>query len=444
MLSIIREIGKGGFGIVHEVADEKGHRFAKKTYHLSQSFTVTDEINAHLKRRFDREAKLQSGITHRNIVPIVKKHLDDDPAYFLMPLAQSSLEQDIHKDKQLGGKWMNAILDIISGLEEIHSLKIYHRDLKPGNVLKFEDEDNTGEFYYAISDFGLIALKQTQVSMLTQFGMKMTSDFYTAPEITQDLSAASVQSDVYSLGCILHDFVGTESRVPCNEIRENGEFGAILINCTRRDPNRRFKSVAAVRDALLTLSITSNSQSSQGVNQFADLLNSGEILTEKEWQLITDYIEKDIEAVDVQRVLRLLDIDRINEVIENHPSIAIRVGLIYAEWIRSNSFNFAECDGLAIRLELFMRIQDISLQSECLMSLLLMGTSHNRWYVERKFFNYVNANIDTQLCKRLAVEFRADDSNVCKAINHLEGSIGVSRKNMHPILLDTLENICPK
>ena len=174
MFSVIREIGKGGFGIVHEVLDTNGDRFAKKTYLINQSFTVTDEINAHLKRRFEREAKLQSGISHRNIVPILKKNLDEDPAYFLMPVAEASLEQDFHKDKTIGGKWMNAILDIISGLEEIHSVKIYHRDLKPGNVLRFQDTENPGEFFYAISDFGLIALKQTQVSMLTQFGMKMT------------------------------------------------------------------------------------------------------------------------------------------------------------------------------------------------------------------------------------------------------------------------------
>ena len=442
MYTIIREIGKGGFGIVHEVADQHGTRFAKKTYHINQSFTVTDEINLHLKKRFEREAKLQSGINHRNIVPIIKKNLNDDPANFLMPLADSSLEQAIHKDKTLAGKWTNALLDIISGLEEIHSVKIYHRDLKPGNVLRFVDLEIKGEFFYAISDFGLIALKQTQVSMLTQFGMKMTSDFYTAPEITQDLSAASVQSDIYSLGCILHDFIGNEPRVPCNEIREDGEFSAILLNCTRKDPKRRFKSVSAVREALLTLSISTDVPSTQDGSQIADLLAIEGTLNEKQWQTIADYVEKDLESEDVKLVLGKLDIDRINELISNFPPFALRVGLRYAEWIRSHSFNFEKCDGLAIRLEAFLKIDDLSLQAECLMAMLFMGTSHNRWYVERKFFSYVDSSLEVQLCKRLAIEFRADDTRVCTAISHLESSIGVNRENIHPTLVATLRSIC--
>lgn len=48
--------------------------------------------------------------------------------------------------------------DIIAGLEELHSMEMFHRDLKPQNVLKFFDADIKKEFY-AISDFGFISLK---------------------------------------------------------------------------------------------------------------------------------------------------------------------------------------------------------------------------------------------------------------------------------------------
>ncbi len=438
----IREIGKGGFGVVHEVKDAAGLTFARKTYAINQSFQPTPEQDAHLKKRFYREAKLQSGFAHRNIVPILEKHLEEDPPFFLMPLAESTLESDIKKDKTLEGKFMNALMDIISGLEELHSAKIYHRDLKPGNVLRFLDSDNPDQYYYSVSDFGLIALKQTQVSMLTQVGMKMTSDFYTAPEITQDLTAASVQSDIYSMGCIIHDFVGKEPRVPCNEIHESGEFSQILLSCTRKDPKRRFKTVSALRDALLTLIDHEISVSTQSATELADLIKSDRAITEAEWQSIADYVEKDFAFEDVSNILKLLNISRLNEVCVSFPSISAHIGARYAEWIRSNSFVFEECDALANRLEIFYLTGDIPLKSECLMALLYMGTSHNRWYVERKFIGYIGHNLDIDLVKRLSVELRADDDDACRAFRRLKNSINANMESVHPTLLATLKSIC--
>lgn len=86
-------------------------------------------------------------------------------------------------------------MDILAGLETIHNLSIYHRDLKPSNILRFGEN-------YAISDFGLVSLDKSQISVLTQTGMRMGSDKYTAPEITNELKYASRASDIYSAGCI--------------------------------------------------------------------------------------------------------------------------------------------------------------------------------------------------------------------------------------------------
>jgi hypothetical protein len=71
--------------------------------------------------------------------------------------------------------------------------------------------------------------------------------------VTSDLRKASAQSDIYSLGCIIHEMIGTDARVPCHEIREQGGYGAILRSCTRADPLRRFRSVRSVLDALVSV-----------------------------------------------------------------------------------------------------------------------------------------------------------------------------------------------
>ena len=76
------------------------------------------------------------------------------------------------------------------------------------------------------------------------------------------------------------------------------------------------------------------------------------------------------------------------------------------------------------------------------MAMLELGTSHNRWYVERKFFQLCDHSMDEQLARRLAVEFRAAGDETCRPIRHLERSISVDRSGLHPVLQLALRDTC--
>ncbi|MDE2165923.1 MAG: serine/threonine protein kinase [Alphaproteobacteria bacterium] len=443
-LRVIGQIGRGGFGIVERVRDGGGLEFARKTFNIGNPAALTRDLAENVKRRFVREAQVQRALRHPNVVPVIDADLDADPPWFLMPLAEASLQMDIDFDRSLGGDALTPIMDIISGLEELHEQGYFHRDLKPANVLRFTDQNggSAARRYYAIGDFGFVCLRDTQVSTLTQTGMRLGSDFYTAPEIVADLRAASPQSDIYSLGCILHDLFGQEQRVPCGEIREAGDYGGIFLNCTRRDPARRFRSVAAVRDAILATQHTAVANVSARARPLVDILKQAEPLTSGQWDEITDAVENDPHSDSARGIFHQLTIGRIDELCTGHAVAARRIAIAYASWIKESAFNFGDCDGLANRLERFMQVDDLEVKAECLLALLDMGTSHNRWYVEQMFTRLANGSMDDRLARRLAVEFRTDEQRACRAIAHLEGSISFDRKDLHPILVATLAEIC--
>ena len=165
---IVRERGRGGFGVVHEVKHFSGQLYARKT--LLVPPTLTPE---QIRPRFEREVRYQSAIKHSHVVAILDYDLAADPPWFIMPLAMGSLHDQLLIDRTLGGNPNTALFHILAGLEEIHRLGYCHRDLKPQNVLMLHALD--GSIAYALSDFGLMAVGEDASSTLTGDAVRLLS-----------------------------------------------------------------------------------------------------------------------------------------------------------------------------------------------------------------------------------------------------------------------------
>lgn len=438
-MKFVSRIGQGGFGNVDRVVlDDTGEEYACKQF--SQNQPMTPELLENVKKRFSKEVKVQSAISHPNIVPVVDSDLSADPPYYLMPLAESSLDKDLAFDRTIGGSFVSVLNDIVAALEELHSMEIYHRDLKPQNVLRFSQGDKA---VYAISDFGLISMKESNLSELTSSGMGKGSDYYTAPEIHADLRNASPRSDVYSLGCILHDMVGEEPRIPFREIKENGSFAAIFSGCTKDDSSKRFPSAKSVLDAVLTVEFEPRGVVSEASEDYLEILSADSPVPSKFWDRFADYLENAANPADIYATFGKLTAEKIKELCSGNPGSAKRIGIVFSEWVAGTSFNFDLCDAIANRVEEFYESGDLELKVECLMSLLEMGASHNRWYVERKFARLCGQEMDENLAKRLVVRFHIEGTeSVCSSISHLEKSINFSRASLHERLEKALADMC--
>ncbi|WP_159124378.1 serine/threonine-protein kinase [Acinetobacter variabilis] len=431
--NILRRIGQGGFAEVSLIAFPDGSQAARKKFHPNQAQPLGPAEIEHIKERFKREVIILSSINHPNVVKVLASEIDIDPPAYIMPLANATLAQDLMTIRGYPIQdRIKVFMDILAGLEAIHDLSIYHRDLKPQNILRFGND-------YAISDFGLISLDKSQVSVLTQTGMNMGSDRYTAPEITSELKFASRASDIYSAGCILHDLTtqGSGIRIPCHQIRDPGNpYEWILQICTRLDKNDRFQSVKELREAVVSTVLPgSNQQPTQGSPQetlLADL-KAKDTYEISFLNTVLNFLENS-NYIDSHSVFLNLEQVMIEKIIAtNDSNIISRLSHVYSKWVSNSSFDFSMCDVLASRLDIFWNVNDPEVRSNVLLGLLIMGTRHNRWYVEQKFVSRVKS-CDPLTAQRFVLESAVRKQQVSAAINHLPNSINFSRLELPTII----------
>jgi len=428
----IEEKGQGGFGKVTHVVDDEGNDFALKRFDLHPSMSGISDI---AKKRFIKEAIYQQQIEHPNIVKIFSVYDTEEPPFFTMELADASMLEDIENGVLNDTNFLKCIYDIMAGLEEMHNYGMYHRDLKPGNVLRFSKR-------YAIGDFGLISLNKTGITTLTKTGMSKTSDLYTAPEITQDLKYASIQSDIFSLACILHDFVGTSQRIPCNEISESSKYGDLLLCATRMDSTRRFSSVASFREALNSITQSLDEVKTAVAEIIQETLSKPiEEFSNEDVIALSDFLSSDIVQDEKDIILSAISLNHI-EIINKYSNSSSYIAKSYFSYVRSGNFQWDFCDTLANRVSKFMEIGTVDIVSEGIFSLLYMGTNHNRWYVERITANYLKESSDTNLLRRIAMEIRVDGKRFCRAFDHLLYSINESLENFNDTIQETYKKVC--
>ena len=427
---LVRKVGQGGFGIVEEVVGSDGARLARKTLVVPPNLDP-----AQVKPRFEREVKYQSAINHDNVVKILDYDVAANPPWFTMPLAIASLQDELIADRTLGGQPHPALFNILAGLEEIHRLGYCHRDLKPPNVLKFKA---AGTSTYALSDFGLMAVGEDASSTLTPSGMGGGTPAYQAPECAINFKRATARSDIYSFGAILHDiFAANPKRLPHEELSAPGDIGPVIEKCTKRNAHRRYKNVAALREALFdaldTYQFIYGSDEEQKV---VTILTRQDILpTEKEWDKVFDFLDVTPDVGQpTLNVFLSLRLDHIIQLNELDPDLMSSLGNMFADHCRKRQFGFDYCDVLAGKAQQFYALGDTGLKANIALGTLVLGLDHNRWYVERVFLQMVSPTISDAVIQRLIVEMNVLEIEFSERFDRMQAWISASKKDLHPLL----------
>ena len=262
---IVRELGRGGMGIVYEAEQEGlGRRVAVKVLPSHARF---DES---CRRRFLREAKAIALLDHPNIVPIHAVAEADGVPYYVMGLVEGAgLDRLLAGD--VPGRSDAAVLEharwvaglgrqAAEALAYAHARGVLHRDVKPANLLL----DRVGKLWLA--DFGLAKLVDDLA--LTYTGDLPGTLRYLAPECLHNEGDA--RSDVYSLGLTLYELLcGDPAFDESNRVRlmrqiqeteprplreRNPEFPrdleTIIHKAMTREPSGRYATAAEMAEDL--------------------------------------------------------------------------------------------------------------------------------------------------------------------------------------------------
>ncbi len=257
---ILRELGKGGMGVVY-LARQIG---LDREVALKMALANGRDDLEHLVR-FQREAEACACLHHPNIVEIYEIGEAQGHPYFSLELVEgSNLSQKINGGPLPTREAARITEDLSRAMQYAHDKGVIHRDLKPSNVLL------TSEGVPKVADFGLAKLLAKD-SDQTQSGTILGSPCYMSPEQAsgegRDVGPAG---DIYSLGAILYELLtGTppfRASTPLETLRKllNEEptrpsrlnpkvpqdLETICLKCLEKSPQKRYPSAGALADDL--------------------------------------------------------------------------------------------------------------------------------------------------------------------------------------------------
>ncbi len=272
---IIRELGRGGFGIVLLARDPTLDRLV--ALKAPKADFLLDQEG---RERFEREARLGSLLSHPAIVPIYESSSEGPVSFIAFAWCQGTSlshwfqQQDRQIEIDLAAR---IVARLANAVQYAHRRGVIHRDLKPANVLlDLPDEDNDPDTEtmiaaLRITDFGLAKSTLLDDCELTRDGAIVGTPMYMAPEQASGrLESVGAAADIYSLGVILYELltgeppfrretdlatlaaVETEPAAPLRRRRREipADLDAVCLKCLEKPVSLRYPSAFELQQDL--------------------------------------------------------------------------------------------------------------------------------------------------------------------------------------------------
>jgi len=195
--AIERPLGSGGMATVYLALDLKHDR------HVALK-VLSGEYAANLgSERFLREIDIAAKMTHPHILPLYDSGESAGFLYYVMPYVEGeSLRARLEREQRLPlDDAIEIARQVADALGYAHKHGVVHRDIKPENILLEEGEA-------VVADFGIArAVTAAAGDTLTASGSYVGTPHYMSPEQATGEHELDARTDIYALGCVLHEMV---------------------------------------------------------------------------------------------------------------------------------------------------------------------------------------------------------------------------------------------
>ncbi len=198
--------------------------------------------NSKYKELFYKEFENTYHLDHPNVVRLLDKGEDSEGAYYTMEYVDGrTLTKMITtnglNDDRLIKKIMQQILD---GLTYVHKKQVFHRDLKPDNIMVTFRGDNV-----KLLDFGLAAADSFEDDLI-----KVGTPRYAAPEQMTNGNNVDQRADIYAIGLILLELLTGDITDKTASKITNPNYKQIIQGCLKQNPQDRFNDCQEIAELL--------------------------------------------------------------------------------------------------------------------------------------------------------------------------------------------------
>ena len=258
---LIKELGHGGYATVFLATDMVTSQL------VAVKVVECNEKDSKKLAMFNQEAMTMAAISNLHVAKVFASGTYDGNPYLIMEYVHGRSLKDIIRENGflLIDEVYSYTMQIIDGLEAIHSLNIIHRDIKPNNIIKKSDGT------IVLIDFGTAFIYESDINLYQEDGKTIIGTVhYMAPELVK-YPQGTIQTDIYALGITIFEmFTGkypfnSQDRLevvkmhlknPFPSIRKiipniTVDFENIIYKCCDKDPDKRYANVNELRIDLI-------------------------------------------------------------------------------------------------------------------------------------------------------------------------------------------------
>ncbi len=199
---LLRELGRGGMGVVYLAERDDGHFRRRVAVKLLRASPDAEELH----RRFVAERQILASLEHPNIAQLLDGGVTDGELPYLVMEYVDGLPITAYCDRHRLSidERLRLFRDACAAVHHAHRNLVIHRDLKPSNILIATDGK------VKLLDFGIAKLLNPAISAMdlpeTRTAFRVLTPEYASPEQLRGESLTTA-SDVYALGVVLYELL---------------------------------------------------------------------------------------------------------------------------------------------------------------------------------------------------------------------------------------------